>query len=428
MASVAGSMRMNPDAMATRWVSALAPTSTIRAAPRSSKWVSFSVIIHHSSPWFADRPCILAPSPRVALAVVTAASGAQGLPDLGDASAATLSEHAGAHDRQPHHARGAHRPGLHRRPGNLRLHQLARPAPARRGGSARAARSISSWCRTTRINAFALVGGHIGVHTGLFTLTQNEIGAGRRGGARDRAHPAEAPGARARRAARAAQWTSLAALALAILASRSGSSQGGAGDRGRASPRRARCRSRTSSTTRASTSARPTAWASRSSSAPASIRAAWPSFFERMLRANRLNEFKGAPSYLRTHPLTTERIADMQDRIEHGRERVLSMMVAESFEYRLAQARVRATQRLALRGGQVLPQLARGQDDPAPARGRLRPRARAAARARVRRRVEDARPLREGSNVHPAFELLAGAASRPTCAATTRRSRSTARR
>jgi predicted Zn-dependent protease len=27
-------------------------------------------------------------------------------------------------------------------------------------------------------------------------------------------------------------------------------------------------------------------------------------FFERLLRANRLNEFKGAPSYLRTHPLT----------------------------------------------------------------------------------------------------------------------------
>ena len=41
-------------------------------------------------------------------------------------------------------------------------------------------------------------------------------------------------------------------------------------------------------------------------------------FFERLLRANRLNEFKGAPSYLRTHPLTTERIADMQDRIEHS--------------------------------------------------------------------------------------------------------------
>src|SRR5213075_242199 len=66
-------------------------------------------------------------------------------------------------------------------------------------------------------------------------------------------------------------------------------------------------------------------------------------FFDRMLKANRLNEFKGAPSYLRTHPLTTERIADIQDRIEHGREPVLSMRVSESFEYRLVRARIRAT-------------------------------------------------------------------------------------
>jgi predicted Zn-dependent protease len=70
-------------------------------------------------------------------------------------------------------------------------------------------------------------------------------------------------------------------------------------------------------------------------------------FFERMLRNNRLNEYKGAPSYLRTHPLTTERIADMQDRIEHpgsGRPGVFtsSRVGPDSFEYRLVRARLRA--------------------------------------------------------------------------------------
>jgi predicted Zn-dependent protease len=70
-------------------------------------------------------------------------------------------------------------------------------------------------------------------------------------------------------------------------------------------------------------------------------------FFERMLRANRLNEFKGAPSYLRTHPLTTERIADMQDRIEHPSSRrtanlSASRLVPDSLEYRLVRAKLRA--------------------------------------------------------------------------------------
>ena len=62
-------------------------------------------------------------------------------------------------------------------------------------------------------------------------------------------------------------------------------------------------------------------------------------FFERMLRANRLSEFKGAPVYLRTHPLTTERIADMQDRIQQP---VFRMSRADGFEYRLIRSKLRA--------------------------------------------------------------------------------------
>jgi len=43
-ASVALCMRMVPAATATRWVSALAPTSTIWAWPLASKWVSCSLM------------------------------------------------------------------------------------------------------------------------------------------------------------------------------------------------------------------------------------------------------------------------------------------------------------------------------------------------------------------------------------------------
>ena len=42
---------------------------------------------------------------------------------------------------------------------------------------------------------------------------------------------------------------------------------------------------------------------------------AMPVFFERMQRATRFVEGK-APSYLRTHPLTFERIADVQNRTQ----------------------------------------------------------------------------------------------------------------
>jgi beta-barrel assembly-enhancing protease len=44
---------------------------------------------------------------------------------------------------------------------------------------------------------------------------------------------------------------------------------------------------------------------------------AMPTFFERLQKATRLYE-NNAPAYLRTHPLTTERIADMQNRAQNA--------------------------------------------------------------------------------------------------------------
>ncbi|MGH8622968.1 MAG: M48 family metalloprotease, partial [Burkholderiales bacterium] len=60
-------------------------------------------------------------------------------------------------------------------------------------------------------------------------------------------------------------------------------------------------------------------------------------FFERLQRATRVYE-SGAPSYLRTHPLTYERIADMQNRTEALGYR----QVPDSLDFQLIRAKLRA--------------------------------------------------------------------------------------
>lgn len=61
------------------------------------------------------------------------------------------------------------------------------------------------------------------------------------------------------------------------------------------------------------------------------------SFFERMLQFGRLYE-NNAPGYLRTHPLTTERITDMENRIAQRAYR----QVPDSVEFGLVRAKLKA--------------------------------------------------------------------------------------
>jgi len=65
------------------------------------------------------------------------------------------------------------------------------------------------------------------------------------------------------------------------------------------------------------------------------------SFFERMQKATRLYE-NNAPAYLRTHPLTSERIADMQNRAQTA----VYKQAPDSIEFHLARAKLRAEQGL----------------------------------------------------------------------------------
>lgn len=62
-------------------------------------------------------------------------------------------------------------------------------------------------------------------------------------------------------------------------------------------------------------------------------------FFGRLQKAGRFHE-NGAPSYLRTHPLTYERMADIQSRIRELKYR----QVADSMDFKLVRAKLRALQ------------------------------------------------------------------------------------
>jgi beta-barrel assembly-enhancing protease len=336
----------------------------------------------------------------VALLIATTTAVAQGLPDLGDASAATLSE------------------SQERTIGN-RIMREVRVDPAYVDDPDVAdyinalGNRLLSVAETPRrdlnffvvqddaVNAFALVGGHIGIHTGLLLLTQSESElAGVM--AHEIAHILQRHQARTMHGQSRAAWTSLAALALAILASRGGSQGAQVTEAAVASAGALQLQNLIDYTREHEREADRVGLVmlERAGYDPRGMQ----SFFERMLRTNRLNELKGAPGYLRTHPLTTERIADIQDRVPRASTR----MVPDSFEYRLARAKLRAGSGSATEAiNHFRAALAE--------KGVLRPREDVYGLAVAQRRARDfagalesLAPLRAaGTAPHPAFEALA---------------------
>lgn len=185
--------------------------------------------------------------------------------------------------------------------------------------------------RNPQVNAFALPGGYIGIHSGLVMTAQTESELASVV-AHEIAHIEQHHMARMVDLQNQLQVASIAALALAILAASS-------------NPQIAQ--------------------AAMVSSQAAPLQAAlsysrdfereadrvgfqildesgfdvhgMPAFFERMQRSTRLYE-NNAPGYLRTHPLTSDRIADMQNRALETRFRQLR----DSVEFGLVRAKLRA--------------------------------------------------------------------------------------
>jgi len=257
--------------------------------------------------------------------------------------------------------------------------------------------------RDDTINAFAMPGGHIGVHSALILLTQNESElAGVLG--HEITHILQKHQARFLHGQRGATFTSLAALAVALLAAKSGGSQASqVTEAAVASAGALSMQSQINYTREHEREADRGGilLMQRAGYDPHGME----TFFDRMMRANRLNEYKGAPAYLRTHPLTTERIADMDDRIQQMP--LVLGMTPSSLEYRLTKARLRV---MSMTPGEAVTYFRRELESQTV----LRPREDVYGLALALRRARNfdeaykaVQPLRKDGS-HPAFELLAG--------------------
>jgi predicted Zn-dependent protease len=284
------------------------------------------VIYHYHSP--VNRPFLIF---AIAWGAATAAFG-QGLPDLGDVSQSELT------------------PQTERRLGESIMREI------------RADRSYSDDAEITdylntlgyklvaasadsrqefnfflimdpQVNAFALPGGFIGINSGLILTAQSESElAGVV--SHEVAHVTQRHMARMLAQQKQSTVMSLAALAVAVLAAR-------------ANPQIAQAAIATAGASAVQSALNYTRDHEREADRvgfqvleKAGFDAqAMALFFERMQRATRFYE-SNAPAYLRTHPLTYERIADMQSRAQYLPYR----QVPDSLDFQLMRAKIKASQ------------------------------------------------------------------------------------
>jgi predicted Zn-dependent protease len=181
------------------------------------------------------------------------------------------------------------------------------------------------------INAFALPGGFIGVHTGLILSVQSESElVGVLG--HEIAHVTQHHIARMMAIQKQGNLAALAGLALAILAARSNAQLSQAAV---AASQAAPLQSQLSYSRDHEREADRIGLqiVEKSHYDPHAV----PSFFERLQRATQVYG-SGAPSYLQSHPLTYERIADMEGRVES----MPYHQVPDSLAFHLVRARLTA--------------------------------------------------------------------------------------
>ncbi|MFP5505586.1 MAG: M48 family metalloprotease [Gammaproteobacteria bacterium] len=181
------------------------------------------------------------------------------------------------------------------------------------------------------INAFAMPGGNIGVHTGLLLAAQSESElAGVV--AHEIAHVTQDHIARMVAAQAKSYWPTMAALALALLASHSNSNVAGAAI---ATTQAYSIQSQLNYSRDYEREADRLGYdmLTRAGFDPRGM----SGFFNRLQRASRFYD-SSAPAYLRTHPLTSDRIADMEARSESA----AYLQVQDSLDFQLVRARLRA--------------------------------------------------------------------------------------
>lgn len=181
------------------------------------------------------------------------------------------------------------------------------------------------------INAFAMPGGNIGVHTGLLLSAQGESELASVV-AHEIAHVTQDHIARMVASQSQSYWPTMAALALALLAARSNPNVASAAI---ASTQAFSIQNQLNYSRDYEREADRLGYEmmARGGYDPRGM----SGFFNRLQRANRFYD-SSAPAYLRTHPLTSDRIADMQARSEN----VPYQQVEDSLDFQLVRARLRA--------------------------------------------------------------------------------------
>jgi len=274
-----------------------------------------------------SAPLLLAP---FCIAIVLPAL-AEGLPDLGDAGQVVMS------------------PQVERRIGETIMRDLRQRDPAYVDDpelteylNALGTRLVSNsqdvhqdfeffLIKDNTLNAFAMPGGYIGVHTGLIVaaLSESELAAVL---AHEIAHVTQHHMARMASKDGQLSMAMMAAMALAIL-SRNSQAGSAAAAIGQASAITAQIGFTRDFEREADRLGFLTLEKSKFD-----VRA-MPEFFLRLQKAGRLYE-NNAPAYLRTHPVTTERIADAQNRIQGLGYR----QTPDSLDFQLVRAKLRAEQ------------------------------------------------------------------------------------
>jgi predicted Zn-dependent protease len=185
--------------------------------------------------------------------------------------------------------------------------------------------------RDATLNAFAMPGGYIGVHTGLILAAQSESElAGVL--AHEISHVTQRHLARMVNKQGQGQMAALLSLAVAILAARSNPDIAmGAAVAGQAAGLQQQLNYSRDFEREADRLG-----LHLMEKAGYDVRG-MGSFFERLQKFGRMYE-NNAPGYLRTHPLTTERIADMENRIQS----LPYHQVPDSLEFQLVRAKLRA--------------------------------------------------------------------------------------
>ena len=185
------------------------------------------------------------------------------------------------------------------------------------------------------INAFALPGGFVGVNTGLILLAQNESELASVL-SHEISHVTQHHYARMVSGQRYDSLAALATLAVAILAARNSPQTA----TGAIVGTQAGMVQRQLNFTRTHEKEADRIGLGILEKSGFDTRA-MPAFFERMQKATQLVE-GNTPSYLRTHPVTHERIADVDDRVQQ----IPYHLVPDSLDFQLIRARLIANQKL----------------------------------------------------------------------------------